>query len=407
MEIQKKRVCLILPGKLPVPNIKGGAIETLLTLLLNQNEIHKKVHFIMISPWTEEIKEASGKYENTEFHYFKIRTGIWKKGINFINYVISRWFGIIDFFKTPMHHDIEKIVREIDTDYVIVEHGVYKHFDFLLKYFQRSQLYLHLHGADTTLDSNTIQTFGNIITVSEFVRRFYEKRVPTADIKFHVCLNGIDDGIFLKKITAEMRQRIRSSFGVMEEDLLVIYCGRLIRVKGVKELVQAILDTQNPHIKLMIVGSSNFAGAKKNKYIHDLETLIGNNRKNIFFTGFVSNVELYRYYQSADIQVICSICEEAGALVLAEGRMSKLPQIITDSGGNAEYADPANSILIKKNNSLTDRQDRLKLSAQLTEKLNELYTRYQQNKRLQVSLDNSWSEFDARHFYERFISLFQ
>ena len=68
MEIQKKRVCLILPGKLPVPNIKGGAIETLLTLLLNQNEIHKKVHFIMISPWTEEIKEASGKYENTEFH---------------------------------------------------------------------------------------------------------------------------------------------------------------------------------------------------------------------------------------------------------------------------------------------------------------------------------------------------
>ena len=38
MQDEYKKICLILPGKLPVPNIKGGAIETLLTLLINQNE---------------------------------------------------------------------------------------------------------------------------------------------------------------------------------------------------------------------------------------------------------------------------------------------------------------------------------------------------------------------------------
>jgi hypothetical protein len=35
------RVCLILPKGLPVPNTRGGAIESLVTDLINQNEIEK------------------------------------------------------------------------------------------------------------------------------------------------------------------------------------------------------------------------------------------------------------------------------------------------------------------------------------------------------------------------------
>ena len=58
---KKKSICLILPGKLPVPNIKGGAIETLLTLLIDQNEIYERVHFIVICAWAEGIEEATSK----------------------------------------------------------------------------------------------------------------------------------------------------------------------------------------------------------------------------------------------------------------------------------------------------------------------------------------------------------
>ena len=56
MQDEYKKICLILPGKLPVPNIKGGAIETLLTLLINQNEIERKVKFIVICAWCEGIE---------------------------------------------------------------------------------------------------------------------------------------------------------------------------------------------------------------------------------------------------------------------------------------------------------------------------------------------------------------
>lgn len=406
MDVQKKRICLILPGKLPVPNIRGGAIETLLTLLADQNERYNKVRFIIIAPWAAGIDEVSEKYKNTEFHYFKIRSGIWKKGINFINYIIARRFGNIDFFKTPMHRDIEKMMRTIKADYVVVEHGVYKHFDFLSKSFQRSRLYLHLHGAGPMPDKKTVQTFGNVIAVSEFIKDFYKNGFLAADTKFHVCQNGIDDFIFGKKTTPEKRQKIRSSFGVQEDDFLVIYCGRLVHEKGVKELIRAVVDTENPHIKLMIVGSSNFEGAQKTKYMQELETMRAGNEKRIFFTGFFPNNELYRYYQSADIQAVCSICEEAAGLVVVEGMMSGIPQIITDSGGIQEYADPACSICIEKRDSLTNPRDSLQLSAQLTQKLNELYTKYLQDDCLPTASAVHSEKFDAKHFYERFISLF-
>lgn len=39
------------------------------------------------------------------------------------------------FFKTPMHHDIEQIIKGIQADSVVVEHGIYRHFGFLRKYF--------------------------------------------------------------------------------------------------------------------------------------------------------------------------------------------------------------------------------------------------------------------------------
>ena len=168
-----KRICIIMPSKLPVPNIKGGAIETLITLLIDQNEIQKKVHFIVICAWAEGIDEIVSRYEYTEFHFFRIRTGFWKKSVNFINYVIARLTGSIDYFKTPMHYDIEAIIRNIEADAVVVEHGVFRNFEFLQKYFNRNQMYLHIHGADSRIDKKTKENYGHFIAISEYVKKKY------------------------------------------------------------------------------------------------------------------------------------------------------------------------------------------------------------------------------------------
>ncbi len=406
IEQEKKKICVILPGKLPIPNIKGGAIETLITILLNQNEIYGKVHFIVVSVWADGVEKVASNYKNAEFHYIKIRNGLIKKSINFINYLIAVTIGNIDFFKTPLHYDIEKVVRILDSDMVVVEHGIYKHFEFLRKYYSREQLYLHLHGTGPMPDKNTRKTFGHIITVSEFVKNLYIDGFKNYNTEFHVCLNGIDDSNFKKRITNKERLEIRKSFGVVDKDLLIIYCGRLVHEKGVKELIKGVLDTKNENIKLLIIGSSNFQDGKMTNYIKILQGMMEGHEQQIFFTGYVPNDQIYKYYQSADIQVVCSICEEAGSLVNVEGMMSGLALIVTDSGAISEYTSGNCCDVIYKYNSLNDDKDGEKVAEQLTEKFNYYYNHRNQLAEKQIYSLEAAENFTANYFYRRFIRIF-
>lgn len=398
----KKNICIILPGKLPVPNINGGAIETLMTILINQNEIHEKAHFIVISAWAEGVEEIANKYKNTEFHYIKIRNGVIKKAINFINYIIAITIGNIDFFKSPFHYDIEKEMKNINADVVVVEHGVYKHFEFLRKNYSRDQLYLHIHGTGLMPNKQTCKTFGHIITVSEFVKKLYIDSFNGYDTQFHVCLNGIDDKNFKKHITKEIRDEIRKNFGVSYNDFLVIYCGRLVPEKGVKELIKGVINTKNEHIKLMIVGSSNFKDGKMTDYVRKLINMIENHKEQIFFTGYVPNQMLYKYYQVADIQVICSICEEAAGLVAIEGMLSGLPLIVTNSGGISEYVDTTRCVVLDKYNALTCEADSERLSMEMANALNKEYMKY--NKQGIDNISNA-EKFNGENFYKRFLEI--
>ena len=66
-----KTICLFSPGILPIPAVKGGAIETLLELLIEHNEIEKKVRFLVVSVHDEEAEARSQKYKQTDFIYIK------------------------------------------------------------------------------------------------------------------------------------------------------------------------------------------------------------------------------------------------------------------------------------------------------------------------------------------------
>ena len=44
-----KKICLVVGNTLPVPAVMGGAVEELITMLLDQNEIEQKAEFIIFS----------------------------------------------------------------------------------------------------------------------------------------------------------------------------------------------------------------------------------------------------------------------------------------------------------------------------------------------------------------------
>ncbi len=402
-----KRICIIMPGKLPIPNIMGGAIETLMTLLLDENEKEQKAYFIVISAWADGVEEASKTYQYAEFHYIKAQNVFLKKTVNYINYLIARSIGTIDFFSTPFHQDVRKLIKGIHADAVVVEHGVYKHFDFLQDFYDRDQLYLHFHGIGPIPDKKTCNTFGHIITVSEFVKKFYEPMFKDYRVSFHVCLNGINKNIFMKRLNETERECIRKTYGVRKDDFLIVYCGRLVKEKGVKELMEAVISIDDPRVKLMLIGSSNFKNARTTKYIYKLQHLRKGNEDKILLTGYVANEELYKYYQLADIQIVCSICEDAAPLANIEGMMSGLPLIVTDSGGILEYTGNECCKVVNKYNSFHNTKDAKKLSYELARVI--CYLMSHENKLADMK-ENSVKRgcnFTGEKFYRRFLHILE
>ena len=397
-----KNICLILPSKLPVPNINGGAIETLLTLLIDENEIQKKVRFTIVCSWANGIEDATRKYKYTDFYFFKQRNGVIKKAISLFNYIIAKTTGNIDILKTPMHFDIERIIKNIKPDAVVVEHGIYKNFGFLKKYFNKEQLYLHLHGTGPLLKESIYNVFGNLITVSSFLDGYY----CGSSRHFHnhyVCLNGINDKVFRQRITIEEKMLLRKKLNLTAEDYVFLYCGRLVPEKGVLELVKAICATQQNTVKLLIVGSSNFAHASKTKFVEKLESEVEHNPGRVVFTGYIPNDRLYKYYQIADCQVVCSKCDEAAGLVAVEGTMSGIPLIINDVGGLKEYFDLSNTLVINKH--IYKNYDSIShyLVDELKTKIEELASA---NMHFGASITHIDDRFTSESFYKRFIDLF-
>ena len=66
-----KKICLIIPRGLPVPALKGGAIETLMNMLADENEKWKKINLTIVSTYDKEAKKSSKNYKNTNFIYIK------------------------------------------------------------------------------------------------------------------------------------------------------------------------------------------------------------------------------------------------------------------------------------------------------------------------------------------------
>lgn len=63
-----KTVFLIMPNVFPLPDVKGGGIERLMTILIEENEKYGRIRLVFTSPYDEEAVEH--QYKNAKIYYF-------------------------------------------------------------------------------------------------------------------------------------------------------------------------------------------------------------------------------------------------------------------------------------------------------------------------------------------------
>jgi glycosyltransferase involved in cell wall biosynthesis len=157
-------------------------------------------------------------------------------------------------------------------------------------------------------------------------------------------INGINTDFFkYDSLSKGDLLELRSELGLSINDFVFIYVGRIVRDKGIIELVKAfesILNLCGSNCKLLLVGSY-----KNESDLIDTSTLsLIRNNPCIITTGFSPNVK--QYYAVSDCLVFPSYREGFPNVVLEAGAMG-LPSIVTDiSGCNEIILEGVNGTIV-------------------------------------------------------------
>ena len=341
------KICVIMGGVMPVPAVCGGAIETLVTSIVKKYSRSDGLDLTVCSVYHPEAVKATKQYPEVRFFWTHTRS---------IKYLLMHavFLGVRMITGKSIrplqrhYNEIAQLFKKEHFDLIIAEGGDTQAIADIAEGYRREQFVNHIH-IHYLPPENIAENYGHVIGVSEFVTNEYVKacRIP---VKAHTLKNAVDTSKFNKETACEERKALREKLGLSEEDFVILYVGRIMQIKGVLELMRAVIDLEDKHIKLMIMGSANSGKRAFSAYERKVRRLAAQNKDRIIFTGYVDNSEVYKYAATADVQCLPTLVEEAAPLVILEAMAEGLPLIVTKSGGVTEYVDDSTALIIEKEN---------------------------------------------------------
>ena len=190
-----------------------------------------------------------------------------------------------------------------------------------------------------------VQKCYKILVLSNFVGDRVKGISSNYATKVHTLYNGIDTKRFGKEKYKNEIVKLKNKYNIPIDNKVILYTGRIVPEKGVKELVQAFSNLTLDNVKLVIAGSSDYGENKESNYISEIKNIAN---KNVIFTGYVDYKDIPSLYGIADLGVIPSIWEEPFALTVIEHMATGNPVIIANSGGMKELVSFECAIVVNK-----------------------------------------------------------
>lgn len=330
----KKRIAIVGLNIYPIPSIKGGAIERGMTELIEQNDKNHQFDFTVYTVTDKDLDDISYKYTKI--------VQISEKG--FLSFVLLFYRAIRKLLRNriPLRTIyMTRINRHLlrnnyDVVYFATSNELVAQVDRRLE----SKILYGVYSDYLRKESYGIDIICNRITA--FVANPYiqsrllsELQIPKE--KTRIMIGGFDIHPIAEEDIPKIRTTIRNQYNINNDDVLVVYTGRLSQEKGPLELIKAIKLV--PECKLILVGGSNFSKNEMTDYIKQLHAEADKCEGRVVFTGYVpDHNDVYRVMASADIGVVPSICNEAGSAALLEFRFVKVPTVYSNKGGMPYYA---------------------------------------------------------------------
>ncbi len=324
------KILLVCTEKLPVPCIRGGAIQTYIDGIVPYlKREHEITVFSVADP---DLPER------------EIRDNI-------------RYERATSETSEEYYQAVAKFLEGQEFDWVIIYNRP-KYLSLVAKAAPNSRFLLSMHNEmfhDKKIDPQEaiicLERVEKVVTVSKFIADGIAKLFPEYQQKLQPVYAGVDLKRFQPKWTegaTEKRTEMLAAHGL--EDKQVVLCvGRLTDKKGPHLLISAIAKVieKHPSAVLLLVGSKWYGNNKENDYVREIKAEAEKLGPAVQMTGFIPPSEVAEYFLLGDIFVCASQWEEPLARVHYEAMATGLSIITTARGGNPEVIVPGkNGIVI-------------------------------------------------------------
>ncbi len=180
----------------------------------------------------------------------------------------------------------------------------------------------------SNIEMRAAQTADMVITVSNAMKdELIGLGFPAEKIR--VVYNGVDpDKYNRNQVSNEKAREIREQYGLKDDDLMVLFLGRLVWVKGADKLIASMPHVLQkiPNAKLVIVGLGDMQD-----YVSRLVQNLKLQDKVKFRFEFIPEEERIAHYAACDVAVFPSLYEPFGIVAIEAMSMEK-PVVVGASG---------------------------------------------------------------------------
>ncbi len=147
--------------------------------------------------------------------------------------------------------------------------------------------------------------------------------------KIQVSYNGVDPQKYNpQNVSKEQIKKIREKYGIKDDELMILFLGRLVAVKGVDKLIMALphILQKLPKVKLVVVGVGD-----QQEYMMNLTRTMRLEAYVKFCFDFIPEEERIAHYAACDLAVFPSYYEPFGIVALEAMSMEK-PVVVGAAG---------------------------------------------------------------------------
>jgi glycosyltransferase involved in cell wall biosynthesis len=222
-------------------------------------------------------------------------------------------------FRSYQNIIVHRYARKCGVPYVLQAHGS------VLPFFQKQRLKKIF---DLFFGYKILRGASKVIALTKTEVEQYKKMGVDED-KIEIVPNGID---LSEYENLPERGGFRKKYSISDDEKIILYLGRLHKIKGVDLLVKAFADLikELDDVRLVIAGPDDGFLSTLKGQIDDLK--IGDR---ILFTGPLYERDELEAYVDADVYVLPSVYEIFGITVI-EACTCGTPVIVTDRCGIAD-----------------------------------------------------------------------